>query len=185
MLTRHSLRFLPLTLVLPVLLFCACKKDNVKVEESIDFGPAPGFQYRTGSNLPTGSGDPTDWVADGPWNNREKQLFSSLGLSLDAPQQTDTWHAGVYPNQSYAAGGFVFTTDVNANKPTPVGTRMMYVIVDSKYKELYRNDLLQNGVSMSFGPNTLAAGALYRLYYVCYVPGQQVYYRSHGDIKVE
>ena len=186
MLTRHSLRFLPLALVLPVLLFSACKKDDdVKEEDLIDFGPAPGFQYRTGSNLPTGSGDPTDWVADGPWNPREKQLFSALGLPLDAPQQTGTWYASVYPNQSEAASGFTFTTSVSANKPAPAGTRMMYVIVDSKYKELYRNDLLQNGVSMSFGPNTLAAGALYRLYYVCYVPGQQVYYRSHGDIKVE
>ena len=74
---------------------------------------------------------------------------------------------------------------VSASKPAPTGTRLMYVIVDKKYAELIRDDALTNSLTRVFAPNTLAAGALYRLYYVCYVPGQRVYYRSHGDIKVE
>ena len=91
----------------------------------------------------------------------------------------------MFPDQSEVAKGFSFSTSVSTNKPAPASSRMMYVIVDSKYKELYRGDIIANGVTISFQPNALAAGALYRLYYVCYVPGQQVYYRSHDDIKVE
>ena len=65
MLTRHSFRFLPLALVLPVLLFSACKKEDIKNEALINFGPSPGFQYRNANNVSMG-GDATDWVADGP-----------------------------------------------------------------------------------------------------------------------
>lgn len=172
-----------LIFLLPGLLFSACKKDDAS-EAQIDFGPNPGFQYRNANNVPMG-GDATDWTADGPWNDREKQLFASLNLPLDAVQQSGTWYSSVYPNQSEAAAGFVFTMSVSAGKPAPAGTRLMYVIVDKKYAELIRDDALTNSLTRVFAPNTLAAGALYRLYYVCYVPGQRVYYRSHGDIKVE
>lgn len=171
-----------LAFLLPALLFGACKKDEPKVD-LIDFGPSPGFQYRTLNNLPMG-GDATDWVADGPWNTREKQLFTSLNLSLDGSQQSGTWYCDVYPNQSEATAGFHFTTSVRSSSSTPAGSRIAYVIVDQSYNELRRGDIAA-GTEEGFPPNTLAAGALYRMYFVCYVPGQQVYFRSHGDIKVE
>lgn len=161
--------------------FSGCKKEDN--DNTIDFGPSPGFQYRNTQNVPMG-GDPTDWTADGPWNSREKELFATLNLSLDQPQQTGTWFSSVYPNQSEAASGFVFQNSVSSNKPAPAGSRMALVIVDRRYKELLRQDVA-SGTTLSFQPNALAAGALYRLYYVCYVPGQRVYFRSHGDIKVE
>jgi hypothetical protein len=163
-------------------LFSSCKKDD---EESIiDFGPNGGVQFRTTVNQPMG-GDDTDWSADGLWNKRERQLFASLNLPLDGPQQTGTWYCSVYPNPSLATAGFNFLTSLSRTKPAPAGARLVYVIVDRRYKELLRNDVDGQGITISFQPNTLPAGQLYRLYYVCYVPGQQVYYRSHGDIKVD
>jgi hypothetical protein len=167
--------------------FSACKKESTPEakEEVIDFGPDPGFQYRTPQNLP-GGGDATDWIADGAWNSREKQLFAGLNLSLDEPQQTQQtgyWYASVYPNQSEASAGFSYINSVNASK-VPAGCRVAYVIVDRRYTELLRGEAAPNA-TVAFQPNALAAGALYRLYYVCYVPGQRVYFRSHGDIKVE
>lgn len=181
---RHPFRFLPLAIALPLLILGACKKDEPTKEDTIDFGPAPGFQYRNANNVPMG-GDVSDWTADGPWNNRENQLFASLAIPLDGPQQADTWFASVYPNQSEEAKGFSFSTSASTTKHAPAGTRLIYVVVDSKYKELYRGDIIPNSAIISFLPKSLAAGALYRLYYVCYVPGQKVYFRSHGDIKVE
>jgi len=160
-----------------------CKKDDVAKDEVIDFGPAPGFQYRTANNLPMG-GDATDWVADGPWNSREKQLFGALNLSLDNQQQSGTWFCSVYPNQSEATTGFTFLTSASSNRPAPSGSRIAYVIVNNRYGELLRGDIA-SGARVGFAPNSLVAGALYRLYFVCYLPGQQVYLRSHGDIKVE
>lgn len=166
------------------LLLAACKKEEFK-EEVIDFGPSPGFQYRTPTNVPQG-GDPTDWVGDGPWNAREKQLFAALNLSLDGAQQGDTWSSSVFPNQSEAAVGFRFITSINRNRTAPTGARLAFVIVDRRYTELRRGEgAADHDLNLSFAPNALAAGALYRMYYVCYVPGQQVYFRSHGDIKVE
>lgn len=182
----RSKSYLPL-LAVAALLLVSCKKSGSD-DPTIDFGPDPGFQYRTPNNVPNG-GDPTDWAADGAWNDREKQLFSSLGLPLDAPQQTDTYYASVYPNPSAATlgGGFTFFTSTSSNRPAPTGTRLAYVIVDRKYQELQRGDLLlmPRGISVPFMPSPLAAGSLNRLYLVCYVPGQQVNYRSHGDIKTE
>jgi hypothetical protein len=177
---RH---LLPLSLILSGLVLSACKKEDQPDE--IDFGPEGGFQYRTAQNIP-GPGDPSDWITDGPWNTREKQLFAGLNLALDGTQQSGTWYSSVYPNPSTAAGGRTFTTSVSINNPAPAGTHLAYVIVDRHYAELQRGDVeVGPGVSSSFAPNSLAAGALYRLYYVCYVPGQRVYFRSHGDIKVE
>lgn len=177
-------RSLLLVAVATGLLLAACKKGDSK-EEVIDFGPSPGFQYRTPTNVPQG-GDPTDWVSDGAWNAREKQLFAALNLSLDGPQQSGTWASSVYPNQSEATVGFTFTTSINRNRPAPAGARLAFVIVDRRYTELRRGEgAADHDLNLSFAPGALAAGALYRMYYVCYVPGQQVYFRSHGDIKVE
>ncbi|GAA4348746.1 hypothetical protein GCM10023185_04940 [Hymenobacter saemangeumensis] len=167
--------------MLPALLLSACRKD----EPEIDFGPDGGFQYRTRQNIP-GPGDATDWTADGPWNSKEKGLFSSLNLSLDEAQQSRTWYSSVYPNPSEAADGFTFMTSVSSNNPAPAGSRKAYVIVDRRYNVLQRGDInATTHEDVVFGPNSLPAGSLYRLYYVCYVPGQRVYFRSHGDIKVE
>jgi len=60
MLTR---RLQLLTFLLPGLLFNSCKKDDAS-EAQIDFGPNPGFQYRSANNVPMG-GDATDWMAPG------------------------------------------------------------------------------------------------------------------------
>lgn len=174
-----------------LLLLGSCKKqDNPQQvtpqqESTIDFGPNGGFQYRNHQNI-EGPGDATDWIGDGAWNDKEKQLFANLNLSLDVPQQSGTWYSSVYANPTLATEPRIFVLEVSRNHPAPVGSRATYVIVDLHYKELQRGDVAAGqSISTTIAPNTLAAGALYRLYYVCYGPGQQVYYRSHGDIKVE
>lgn len=186
-------RYLPF-LFLTISLLASCKKkETVQEEPTIDFGPPPGVQYRTGQNVPNG-GDPTDWTPDGAWNDREKQFFSNLNLSLDAPQQSGTWYPSVYPNPSAAnstnsgggPAGFTFLVTSGPSRPAPAGAHIAYIIVNSRYQELKRGDVaFTNSTSVPFAANSLAAGALYRLYLVCYVPGQQVYYRTHGDIQVE
>ena len=172
------------SLLFGLALLAACSKD--KSEPTIDFGPDGGFQYRTPINSYNG-GDATDWTDDGKWNTREKQLFASLNLSLDnAAPQTHPWDASVFPNPEPAGNDRTFFLMVNPTQPPPTGSRAAYVIVDAHYQVLQRDDLAAEKTKMvAIAPNSLPAGALYRLYYVCYVPGQQVYYRSHGDIKVE
>lgn len=183
-----------LAFVLSLLLF-ACKKDSP--EDTIDFGPDGGYQTRNSQNYPgNGPNDATDWIADGPWNAREKELFTRLNLSLDGVLPTTIiWNAGAYPNPSAAAGTFNLTIRADPTTPAPADAWVSIVIVDKKYKELRRIDAALTSYTAFSIPNaltafnptipTLAAGALYRIYYVCYVPGQQVLFRSHGDMKVE
>jgi hypothetical protein len=172
----------------PLLLFSSllgsCNKDSA--EATIDFGPNGGFQYRTPQNYPNG-GDDTDWQTDEAWNSHEKALFANLNLSLDGSQSGRIWAASVYPNPSISINGFSFTASTSQNTPVPTGSHLAYVIVDRNYRELQRGDLVATNriANASFGPNTLAASGLYRIYYVSYVPGQHVSFRSHGDIKVE
>ena len=166
------------------LLLGSCSKDSA--ESAIDFGPDGGISYRTSQNQSNG-GDKTDWQADGAWNSREKALFSSLNLSLDNNQSERVWFASVYPNPYISTSGCSFTASIRQGDPAPTGNHIAYVIVDRYYRELHRGDVATSsyGIDIPIAPNTLSAGALYRLYYVSYVPGQQVNYRSHGDIKVE
>ena len=171
-------------LILSSCILGSCSKDSA--ESAIDFGPNGGFQYRTAQNINNG-GDDTDWLADGTWNAREKQLFANLNLSLDGAQTNRLWYASVYPNPSLVVNGFSFMASTSQNNPAPAGSHLAYVIVDKNYRELQRGDLpaTRNLITTTFPANTLATGALYRLYYVSYIPGQQVNFRSHGDIKVE
>lgn len=168
------------------LLLGSCKKEDTPQQEpTIDFGPNGGFKFRDHNNI-EGPGDATDWATDGAWNSQEKQLFANLSLSLDAPQQSGIWYSSVYANPSPAASSRIFNLQAGRNLPAPPGSRAAYVIVDLHCKELQRGDVAAGqSAATVIGPNTLAAGALYRLYYVCYSPGQQVYFRSHGDIKIE
>jgi hypothetical protein len=168
----------------------ACHKANE--EPTIDFGPNNGFTMRTNTNLPTAQTDPTDWTSDPTWNSTEQALFAKLNLPLTGPQlASGTWETTVYPNPSNRDDGCTFLVMPNPNSTAlPAGTsRVSMVIVDAHYKvELsYDAEINANGLSLMprLDPLKYSPPTLYRLYYVVYQPGKQVYYRGHGDLKFE
>lgn len=179
-----------LALLLLAGLATACHKDDQG--PTIDFGPNGGFTVRTASNLPTGQLDPTDWTSDANWNATERALFAKLNLPLTAPQMAaGTWETTVYPNPSNRDNGCTFSITPSPNSTTlPTGnTRMRMVIVNANYKiELeFDHELQANGLTVMprLDPVKYSPPTLYRLYYVIYEPGKQVYYRGHGDLKFE
>jgi len=180
-----------LTLLALTSLATACHKADE--EPTIDFGPNNGFTMRTSTNLPTAQTDPTDWTYDASWNTTEQSLFSSLGLALGgSPAQVGSWYSSVYPNPVQAGVGGNFTvlaTTGGQSTPVPTTVRVQLVVVDARYKVLDTNDVPAGQavtVALSFPTPKYAANNLYRVYYVVYEPTQKtVYYRGHGDVKVE
>jgi hypothetical protein len=169
----------------------ACRKD--KEQPTIDFGPKDGYSPRYGNNLPAGQDDPTDWTHDATWNATEQDLFSTLGVALGgSPTQVGTWYSSAYPNPVVAGGTGNFTvlpTTGSQSTTVPTTVRAQLVVVDTRYKVLNTFDVPAGKgttVALSFPTAKYPASNLYRVYYVVYEPTQKtVYYRGHGDVKIE
>jgi hypothetical protein len=168
----------------------ACHKDND--EPTIDFGPNGGFTVRTASNIPNGQTDPTDWTSDPSWNATEQALFAKLNLPLTAPQlPAGTWETTAYANPSTRDNGCNISIWPKPNSTSlPTGTpRVSLVLVNASYQVELTTDqaLTANSLTLALrlDPVKYSPPTLYRLYYVIYEPGKQVYYRGHGDVKLE
>jgi len=168
----------------------ACHKD--KTEPTIDFGPNNGFTMRTATNLPVAQTDPTDWTTDPTWTDTERGVFDGFPLPLTGPQlAARTWETSAYPNPcSLAAGCDIMVIPNRYGSPVAPtdSVRVRIEIVDAHYNHLSSYDLsVGKGLFFEpkFDPAKYAANTLYRLYYVVYKTGKQVYYRGHGDIKIE
>ncbi len=169
----------------------ACRKDDD--EPTIDFGPNGGYSMRDLTNLPAGQNDPTDWTHDATWSSTEQNLFSALGLALGGSlAQVGTWYSSVYsnPTKADAFGNFTVLSTSGSQSPTlPATVRVRLVVVDAKCKVLDTADHLAGKavtVALPFPVARYPADKLYRIYYVVYEPTQKtVYYRGHGDVKIE
>ena len=168
----------------------ACHKDDE--EPTIDFGPNNGFTMRLGNNMLGAQIDPTDWTSDPNWNATEQALFAKLNLPLTAPQlPAGTWETTAYANPSTRDDGCSFMVTPNPRSTVlPTGTtRVNLVLVNANYQVELTSDqeIKASGLllSMRLDPVKYSPPTLYRLYYVIYEPGKQVYYRGHGDVKFE
>lgn len=177
MLTGRTLR---LSLVALFALLSACKKEDTPKEAVIDFGPGDGLSYRSSNNMPNGTQDPTDWTLDGPWNAREQALFQSLGLDVNGPARGSATISGAFPNPA--------TTGVQFGYSIPGMAVQKIVIVDSNYRVITETSSANPSAGVQFifdlTRNGFQKGQRYRLYYVLY-NGTTLYYKGHGDIKVD
>lgn len=182
----------PLTFVTLLLAATACSKD--KTEPSIDFGPNGGFTPRYSNAMSAGPEDPTDWTSDASWNEKEQKLFASLQLPMTGSQVgVNDWGTDFFSNPCAAsADGRLHMGYMRNMLIVPTNERASFVIVDAHYKVLdtfdysLYNSPYSRGVAfqLHFDPTKYLSNKLYRVYYVMYIPGQQVYYRGHGDIKI-
>jgi len=170
-------RFLPI-LLLVALLGCS-KSDSNPI---IDFGPNDGISYRSVSNMSSGTQDPTDWTIDGDWNAQEQNLFASLGVNLNtSPQGSATYIGGAFPNPA--------TSAVNFGYQTPGTALSKIVLVDNTYQVVATFDgpttaSTSYAIMLNLNNGNYKKGQRYRLYYVLY-NGTALYFKGHGDIRVE
>ncbi|MBJ6108612.1 hypothetical protein JAO73_06315 [Hymenobacter sp. BT523] len=164
----------------------SCSKSDSDASSSlfINFGPGEGHDLRTGTNLPMGPTDPTDWTLDGKWNTTEQKLFQSLGLDLNGPvQNPGKISTAGYPNPAIGAFRFSYSS-----WQSPQAVRCKVVVVNQVYQPLIEatspglspNQEFQFDISGS----SFRRGQLYRVYYVMY-HGTTLYHKGHGDIKIE
>ena len=170
-------RFLPI-LFLAALLGCSKSDSN----PSIDFGPNDGISYRNASNMPSGTQDPTDWTIDGDWNAQEQKLFASLGANLNtSPQGSATYIGGAFPNPA--------TNAVSFSYQIPGTALSKIVLVDNAYQVVATFDgpttaSTSYAIALNLNNGNYKKGQRYRLYYVLY-NGTALYFKGHGDIRVE
>ena len=171
----------------------ACHKSDSG--PTIDFGNNDGFSHRDANNMPNGTQDATDWTTDANWSQTEQNLFASLHLSLTGSQaDSSDWRIDFFPNSCALGAEGRFRMEYERNVLLlPTNKRISIAIVDAHYNLLDSFDFAINtgpyGYEMAFQPRfdttKYSPLALYRMYYVLYEAGQQVYYRGHGDIRLE
>lgn len=173
-----KLKLIGVALVCVVTAISACKKDPVF---------APDFSTITqtdSSGHVIGTADSTDWSYDTDWNGTELAFFSfndtSANTSDSLAGTIAVSHAMPNPN----AGLLI----VGMNPERQV--KVKYVFVNTDLRVLnYGVRKLNGGVTfLSFDLTTNTAfrkGEYYRMYYGFYNSKDSLYYKGHGDIKIE
>ncbi|MCI1189638.1 hypothetical protein MON38_19620 [Hymenobacter sp. DH14] len=170
---------LPVLVVLcSALAFGNCKLNNTPPPpDTIYFGADEGISYRTDQNVANGPQDPTDWTLDATWNSTEQSLFASLGIDLNGASQGTATNISAYPNPATAATTFRYDT--------PDAVSCQGIAVGNTYQSYYMRTFSTPARNLVL-PLDLSAfpkGQRYRLYYVLY-NGSKLYYKGHGDFRV-
>ena len=175
-----KLRLLPI-LFLSTLL--ACSKSDSNPE--IDFGEGEGITYRTGTNMPDGPADPTDWTSDGNWNKQERNLFPELSFDLNGAQQGLVVSGYAYPNPSAGQATWGMQARHNSSGGATIYT-VRAVIVNRKYEVLSRigpgDFTIDQRYSLDYIQIGMQPDEVHRLYYVVYNASGLVY-KGHGDVR--
>ena len=157
--------------------FGACKKDNIV---PIDFS-----QYTaTDSNcIISGVYDNTDWTYDTTWTATETALMS-FNANIATTDST-FGYVHVSPACPNPNNG-LFIIGINTEKQC----KMKIVCVNTSFETLYYTSKKFTGGPIvtsydfsaltSFHPNEN-----YRLYYAFYNSLDSIYYKGHGDIRIE
>ena len=166
-----------LVLLGSALVFGNCKIGNTPPPDTIYFGADEGISYRTDQNAVAGPQDPTDWTLDRNWIATEQSLFASLGLDLNGLPQGAASNISAYPNPATTAATFRYDT--------PDAVSCQVVVVGNTYQSYYMRNFPTPARNLVL-PLDLTAfpkGQRYRVYYVLYT-GNSLYYKGHGDIKI-
>jgi glucose/arabinose dehydrogenase len=134
-------------------------------------------------NLLTTTPDITDWTLDDTWTVEELELMETPATAqlLNAEMANITIHPG-YPNPLANSFAFAFTAS------TP--SFLQVVVTDDQLNVKLRHTRMANA-----GNNTLLFDASnttdfvskqhYRLYYAFYSAADGLYYKGHGDLRIE
>lgn len=167
-------------LIVPFLLISIlhlnCKKDsNAKIDVS-----AITETDNVGNTL--SQIDNTDWIIDNMWTTDELALFQTPGSS----QLTNMEKAIVsiepsFPNPS--AGGFYFAANISKSTLVQIVITDNMLSVKDRFFATNKNInfyLLKLNLDASKYPNNTN----YRMYYGFYSMADGLYYKGHGDLKI-
>ena len=173
-----KLKLLACALVCALVIIAACKKDEVF---------APDFTTITqtdSSGVVIGSVDSTDWGYDAGWNGTEFNFLAFNDTSANSLNSI-TGTVMLSPPMPNPSRG-LFILGLNPERQV----KMKYAFVNSDLKVLqYGARKLNGGVTwmpLDLTTNTaFKKGEYYRMYYGFYNSKDSLYYKGHGDIKIE
>jgi len=157
--------------------FSSCKKDN---STPIDFAK---ITVTDTSCIYISDVDNTDWTQDAVWTIQEKSFMNFA----DSIVVTDSTTGYVQPSAPCAnPNEGAFTLSMNAEKQC----KMKLVCVNTEMEVLYYSSTKLTGGPISnaydFRSNTaFHKNENYRLYYGFYNSKDSLYYKGHGDFRIE
>ncbi|MES2620950.1 MAG: hypothetical protein V4615_08860 [Bacteroidota bacterium] len=157
--------------------FVSCKKETVEV---IDFSK----HTATDINCATmGTVDSTDWTYDEEWSTIENSLmnFSDNILVMDSM----TGYVEVSPACPNPSEG-LFVVGINTER----GCKMKLVCVNTEMEPLFFTSKQFTGgpIMTAYDFRLLSAfhkNMNYRMYYAFYNAQDSVYYKGHGDFRID
>ena len=173
-----KLKLLAFGIICSLVLIYACKKDEVF---------APDFSsitYTDNTGQINGTVDSSDWTHDAFWNGTE---YNFLSFEDTTARGNDSLFGSIVVSPALSnpnAGLFI----VGLNPERQV--QMKYAIVNTDLRVLYYGTRKLNGgltwLSFDLTTNTaVRKGEYYRMYYGFYNSNDSLYYKGHGDIKIE
>lgn len=128
-----------------------------------------------------GSTDNTDWTEDLSWNETEKSLFLTDPIDMTGAEVANVSVQPVYPNPCQNQTTLQFTVSKI--------TWIRIAIVDEKLNKLayfsFKTDAGLNAYQIPFDPLIFKTNNNYRIYYSFDAPGNEMYYKGHGDVRRE
>jgi len=162
-----------------IALISSCQKDPVTV---YDFSK---YTVTDSTCAVTGTIDATDWSNDSIWTSAESGLLSFY--YADTLPQKDTLIGYIQmgpacPNPS--PGAIIIGYD------TERGCKLKFVCVNTALEILhYENRILTGGpglIALDFSSNTsFKKNENYRVYYGFYNTSDSLYYKGHGDFRIQ
>lgn len=173
-----KLKLIAVVILCTVLIIGACKKDEV-------FAPDFTTITQTDSNgHVNGTVDSSDWSYDEFWNGTE---LNFLAFKDTSTKSTDTLSGSVSvsPAMTNPNAG-LFILGLNPERQV----QMKYAVVNTDLRVLHYGSRKLNGgltwLSFDLTTNTaVRKGEYYRMYYGFYNGKDSLYYKGHGDIKIE
>lgn len=164
-------------LFLLAIALAACKKEAPS-DDRIEIS---GITTMDANGVSMGAADPDDWTFDANWNARTLALFQAPSASdLTGANAADIHVYPAYPNP----GNGTFHWGGTAT----LATHLQLVFTNDRLEVLQRNSfpVPQGGWQVAFQlPENNFPSGTYRLHYAFYDVQGRMYYKGHGDVRVQ
>ena len=152
-----------------------CSKEK---EFTIDVSRITNTDALGNSN---GNTDNTDWGFDANWNETELSLFRSDPVDMSGAETATITLQPAYPNPASING---ITFQFTASKKS----YLRLAVVDEKLNRLafysFFADAGLNAFNLTFNIPPFTVNKNYRIYYTFNAPGNEMYFKGHGDVAI-
>ncbi len=130
----------------------------------------------------SGTADNTDWTQDAEWNETEKSFFRTDPVDLSGTEVASITLLPAYPNPTSVK-------QITIRFTASAITYLRLALVDRQLNKLSFYSFITvaglNAFIIPFDETKFSANNNYRLYYSFDAPGTLMYFKGHGDVRVQ